>query len=78
MQRPISSRTVYFTHEFRSENRSRITDGASSDGQGYEAVFETEVESKYVCPVCLSTMRDPVQTKCGHRFCSPCLKRTIG
>ena len=45
---------------------------------GYEAVFDPEIENKYVCPVCLAAMRDPVQTKCGHRFCRPCLKRSTG
>ncbi|XP_033096299.1 TNF receptor-associated factor 6-like isoform X2 [Anneissia japonica] len=33
---------------------------------------------KYLCPVCLSVMKDPVQTKCGHRFCRACILRISG
>lgn len=42
---------------------------------GYDANFLEELDRKYVCPVCLAVLRDPVQTRCGHRFCVNCLKR---
>ena len=45
---------------------------------GYEARFESPLDKKYVCPVCLSALRDPLQTKCGHRFCATCLSRASG
>lgn len=45
---------------------------------GYEAQFETPLDKKYVCPVCLSALRDPLQTKCGHRFCKVCLTLASG
>ncbi|KAK3582699.1 hypothetical protein CHS0354_013050 [Potamilus streckersoni] len=40
---------------------------------GYDAVFEPEVDRKYVCPICLAVMRDAMQTSCGHRFCRTCI-----
>ncbi|KAL3875603.1 hypothetical protein ACJMK2_033538 [Sinanodonta woodiana] len=40
---------------------------------GYEAIFEPEVDRKYVCPICLAVMRDAMQTSCGHRFCKMCI-----
>jgi len=41
---------------------------------GYEANFNPPLEDKYKCPVCLSALCDPVQTKCGHRLCASCFK----
>ncbi|RNA19556.1 TNF receptor-associated factor 6 [Brachionus plicatilis] len=45
---------------------------------GYEANFNPPLEDKYKCPVCLAALRDPVQTKCGHRLCSSCFKTIRG
>lgn len=30
-------------------------------------------QEQYECAICLSWMKDPVLTLCGHRFCSTCL-----
>ncbi|CAG2240948.1 TRAF6 [Mytilus edulis] len=35
--------------------------------------FEEEIDRKYICPICLAVLWDPVQTSCGHRFCKLCL-----
>lgn len=45
---------------------------------GHEAIFNPPLEDKYKCPVCLAALRDPVQTKCGHRLCSSCFKQIRG
>ncbi|XP_053384329.1 TNF receptor-associated factor 6-like [Mercenaria mercenaria] len=51
-------------------------DAASQSGvPGYEAVFDADPERKYVCPVCLTVMKDAVQTSCGHRFCETCIRK---
>ncbi|XP_053393661.1 TNF receptor-associated factor 6-B-like [Mercenaria mercenaria] len=51
-------------------------DAASQSGvSGYEAVFDEDPERKYVCPVCLTVMKDAVQTSCGHRFCETCIRK---
>lgn len=34
----------------------------------------TNVQDQYECSICLSWMRDPVLTKCGHKFCYKCLE----
>jgi hypothetical protein len=45
---------------------------------GYEADFSPPLEDKYKCPVCWSALRDPIQTKCGHRLCFSCFKQIRG
>ena len=39
----------------------------------FDFVFEDELLPQHKCPICLLAMRNPVQTKCGHRFCESCL-----
>ncbi|KAL5491326.1 hypothetical protein EMCRGX_G016596 [Ephydatia muelleri] len=41
---------------------------------GYTAKFVTQLPMRYECPACLSAMRNPVQTECGHLFCRGCLE----
>ncbi|KAL5491320.1 hypothetical protein EMCRGX_G016583 [Ephydatia muelleri] len=41
---------------------------------GYAAKFVIRLLKRHECPVCLSAMRDPVQTECGHLFCRGCLE----
>jgi ribosomal protein L37AE/L43A len=45
---------------------------------GYDANFNPPLDDKYKCPVCLSALKDPIQTKCGHRLCSTCFKQIRG
>ncbi|GFR70022.1 TNF receptor-associated factor 6 protein [Elysia marginata] len=45
--------------------------------EGYEYEFDPPVDSRYECPVCLLVLREPSQTKCGHRFCRECILRTL-
>lgn len=40
---------------------------------GYDVAFEKDLDEKYVCPLCKKALREPVQTQCGHRFCSTCI-----
>lgn len=40
-------------------------------------VDRAQVEKYYVCPICLSAVRDPVQCKQGHLFCKMCIERAI-
>ncbi|XP_068751773.1 TNF receptor-associated factor 5-like isoform X2 [Montipora capricornis] len=44
---------------------------------GYEYTFVREVSPEYCCPICECPMREPVQTKCGHRFCKECLEKSL-
>lgn len=34
---------------------------------------ETEPDSGHECAICVSWLKDPVLTSCGHRFCNSCL-----
>lgn len=45
---------------------------------GFDAEFNPPLEDKYKCPVCLTALREPVQTKCGHRLCFSCFKQIRG
>ncbi|XP_022803566.1 TNF receptor-associated factor 5-like [Stylophora pistillata] len=40
---------------------------------GYDEEFVSEVEEDLQCLICYLPLKDPVQTRCGHRFCKGCL-----
>ena len=40
---------------------------------GYDDEFVKAVEDDLQCLICQLPLKDPVQTKCGHRFCKTCL-----
>lgn len=44
---------------------------------GYDYEFVPSLDNKHMCPICLLALRDPVQTECGHRFCQPCISRSL-
>ncbi|PVD37606.1 hypothetical protein C0Q70_00202 [Pomacea canaliculata] len=48
--------------------------------QGYDVEMASgePIDPKYSCPVCLTVMRNAMQTVCGHRFCRSCILRVIG
>ncbi|ESO97835.1 hypothetical protein LOTGIDRAFT_208992 [Lottia gigantea] len=41
--------------------------------EGYDYEFVPPPDSKYECVICLLVLREPQQTKCGHRFCKVCI-----
>ncbi len=47
------------------------------DNTGYAADFCPPLEEKHRCPVCRYALRDPMQTTCGHRFCTTCIKKIL-
>ena len=30
-----------------------------------------------ICPICISSLKDPLITACGHHFCGPCLAKSL-
>lgn len=36
--------------------------------------LEPVTQENYECPICLNLLKDPVLTKCGHRYCKNCLE----
>lgn len=45
--------------------------------EGYDFEFVPPLEQRYECPICLLILREPRQTKCGHRFCRDCIFRWL-
>ena len=41
---------------------------------GYDEVFVNAVEDENLCLICHLPLKEPVQTRCGHRFCKECLE----
>ena len=41
---------------------------------GYKEDFVSTVDDDVKCFVCSLPLREPVQTRCGHRFCRECLE----
>ena len=44
---------------------------------GYEYEFISTVLDDHHCLICHLPLREPVQTRCGHRFCKKCLDEAI-
>ncbi|CAH3196397.1 unnamed protein product, partial [Porites evermanni] len=44
---------------------------------GYDEEFVNEVEEDLICFICKLTLREPVQTRCGHRFFNACLEELL-
>jgi len=40
---------------------------------GYDEEFVNAVEDELQCAICQLPLKEPVLTKCGHRFCKQCL-----
>ena len=41
---------------------------------GYDEAFGNAVEHEVICLICHLTLKGPVLTRCGHRFCKGCLE----
>ena len=45
---------------------------------GYDYEFTVKVPEYWKCPVCFSTLKDPVQiVGCGHRLCNVCTESLL-
>jgi len=44
---------------------------------GHDEEFVSEVEDDFHCLICQLPLKEPVQTRCGHRFCKECLKKHL-
>jgi len=55
---------------------SGVFPSLSDNGAGLQQVPELveEVDETYLCCSCRQVLRQPRQTPCGHRICTPCLE----
>ena len=44
------------------------------DMAGYQENFVSVVDEDFQCCICNFPLREPLQTRCGHRFCRECLE----
>ena len=44
---------------------------------GYDEEFVCKVEDDFICLICHLPLKEPVQTRCGHRFCRACLEEHL-
>jgi len=44
---------------------------------GHDEEFMSEVEDDFHCLICQLPLKEPVLTRCGHRFCKECLKEHL-
>lgn len=42
---------------------------------GYDEDFVSPVDEDFTCSICHVALREPVLTRCGHRFCRQCLQQ---
>ena len=41
---------------------------------GYDEDFVNAVEDEITCLICHLPLKEPVLTRCGHRFCKECVE----
>ena len=44
---------------------------------GHDEEFENPVDEDFHCTICQLPSKEPVQTRCGHRFCQQCLEEHL-
>ena len=44
---------------------------------GFDEDFVNAVEDDFQCLICQLPQKEPVQTRCGHRFCKGCLEEHL-
>ena len=57
---------------------AEFTSNEHCSPSGHGEDFVEEVEEGFQCPICHSPLKDPVFTRCGHRYCKECLDEHIG
>ena len=56
---------------------SGLQAGAGVHQEGFDFEFVPPLDPQYECPICTLILRNPTQTRCGHRFCQVCIKKWI-
>ncbi|EFN76189.1 TNF receptor-associated factor 6 isoform X1 [Harpegnathos saltator] len=55
------------------EEPSSVTISTKAVEENGNCGENVNLEPRFECPICLTWLRDPVLTSCGHKFCSQCI-----
>ena len=53
----------------------QMAEGNSEIPCGYDEDFVNPIDEDLQCSICYLALREPILTRCGHRFCRECLER---
>ena len=59
----------------RVDKPRTMAEGKSEMPCGYDEDFVNPIDEDLQCSICYVALREPVLTRCGHRFCKECLER---
>ena len=59
----------------RVDKHRTMAEGNSEMPCGYDEDFVNRIDEDLQCSICYVALREPVLTRCGHRFCKECLER---
>ena len=71
-----SSRNAPLPHDQREIVPLKMAEGGRKMRlpSGYAEEFVNAVEEDFQCLICYLPLKEPVLTRCGHRFCKACLE----
>ncbi|KAL6252243.1 hypothetical protein P5V15_014784 [Pogonomyrmex californicus] len=56
-----------------SSDKTKMPAKVAKESENCDDSIKGYVEPRFECPICLTWLRDPVLTSCGHKFCSQCI-----
>lgn len=74
MNRTVSAEESTVTRESDSPPKKKNSGELRTKSLNNDQPSPTSAQEAYECAICLSWMKDPVLTKCGHKFCGTCLE----
>lgn len=72
MNRTVSAEESTISQDSDSPPKKKTGDIKREAGRT-KSLEPAVAQDNYECSICLSWLKDPVLTSCGHRFCKSCL-----